>query len=56
MQTVREGVITPSVVAIAPGRPATWMPTKVAQLMPREPGVISAIATMSESCSIVIQW
>ena len=51
---VREGIMVPRVAQSAPGIPPLRSPTKVAQLIPREPGVISAIATMSSTSSVVI--
>ena len=52
---MKVGVNTPSVAKISPGIPATRMPAKVAQLMPREPGVISAMATISVTSEDVIK-
>ena len=53
--SVRVGVTTPRLATIAPSTPATRMPAKVAQLVPRGPGVISAMATMSATSVVVIQ-
>ena len=40
IQMIMEGKINPAVAAIAPGTPATLVPTKVAALIPIGPGVI----------------
>ena len=37
---IMEGKTNPAVAAIAPGTPATLVPTKVAALIPIGPGVI----------------
>ena len=47
--TVKVGVNTPRFATTAPGIPAAWMPANVAQFSPSGPGVISAMATMSET-------
>ena len=53
--TVSVGDSVPRFAAIAPKRPAVRMPANVAQFSPSGPGVISAIATMSETSEAVIQ-
>ncbi len=53
--SVSEGIMTPRLARSAPGIPAVRRPTKVAQLMPRDPGVISATATISMTSEAVIQ-
>ena len=55
IHSVREGTITPRLAAREPARPAVRRPTKVAQLIPRDPGVISAMATISITSPEVIQ-
>mgnify|MGYP000955795304 CR=1 FL=1 len=44
---ISEGVTKPAVAATAPPIPATFVPTKVAALIPIGPGVICEIATTS---------
>ena len=51
----QEGSTQPKVAINAPGIPATWMPTKVAELMAMGPGVISAMAMMSANWVMVSQ-
>src|SRR5690554_4647176 len=41
-----EGATTPKVARAAPGIPAYWYPTKVAELIAMGPGVISEMAMM----------
>ena len=45
----------PTVAAIAPGIPATRVPTKVAALMAMGPGVISAMVTRSVNSPMLSQ-
>ena len=52
---MKVGVRTPRLAVTAPGMPAAWMPAKVAQFRPRGPGVISAMATMSDTSLRFIQ-
>ncbi len=54
-QRVRARLITPRLAATAPEIPAARIPAKVAALMPRGPGVISAKAMISATSSSVIQ-
>ena len=55
-----EGSTTPPVLQTLPSRglspccSATWMPEKVAMLMAKGPGVLSAMPTKSVNCSAVI--
>lgn len=53
--TVSVGDSVPRFAAIAPKKPAVRMPAKVAQFSPSGPGVISAMATISETSAAVIQ-
>jgi len=53
-QRVKARVSTPKLAATAPSNPAARIPAKVAALMPRGPGVISAKAMMSATSSSVI--
>lgn len=55
MLNVRDGIITPKLADSAPGIPAVRKPTKVAQFIPKDPGVISATATISITSAAVIQ-
>ena len=52
---VMDGMSTPRFAAMAPGIPAACIPAKEAQFKPRGPWGISAMATMSVTCSAVIQ-
>ena len=51
----QEGSTLPAVATRAPGRPATWIPTKVAALRAMGPGVISAMAMTSANWVMVSQ-
>ena len=53
--SVSVGESTPRFAATAPSTPATRIPANVAQLKPSEPGVISAMATISSTSVAVIQ-
>ena len=52
---MHEGHTQPMVAMMAPGSPATWMPTKVAELIAIGPGVIWEMVMMSTNCCMVIQ-
>lgn len=54
MQSVSEGIMVPRFAQNAPSHPAVRKPTKDALLIPSEPGVISATATISSTSSDVI--
>ena len=53
--SVNVGDKTPMFATNAPVKPAARIPAKVAQFKPNGPGVISAIATMSETSAAFIQ-
>ena len=55
MHSVSDGTITPRLLSSAQGIPSIRYPTKVAQLIPIEPGVISARAITSITWASVIQ-
>ena len=48
---IKLGIITAIVASVAPKIPATLYPTNVAALIAIEPGVLSAIATISKISS-----
>ena len=52
---MQEGKMQPRVAMMAPGRPAIWMPTKVAELTAIGPGVIWEMVMMSTNSCMVIQ-
>ena len=52
---MQEGSTHPAVATMAPGSPATRMPTKVAELMAMGPGVISEMVMMSANWFMVSQ-
>ena len=54
-QNVYVGANAPKFATNAPKTPAALIPAKVAQFNPKGPGVISAIATMSDTSEAVIQ-
>ena len=54
-QMVKVGMSIPSMEMTEPMIPATRIPAKVAQFRPMGPGVISAMATMSDTSEAVIQ-
>ena len=55
MPRMSDGKTKPAVAAMAPPMPATFMPAKVAALMPMGPGVICEIVKMSMNCASVSQ-
>ena len=54
-QMVKVGIRTPRAEIREPRIPATRIPAKVAQFRPMGPGVISAMATISDTSEAVIQ-
>ena len=50
---INDGKIQPSVQTIAPGKPAIFCPTNVAELTAIGPGVISAIVVRSANSAIL---
>ncbi len=52
---ITEGSILPNVATTTPGMPATFMPTKVAELIAIGPGVISAMVTRLANSTAVSQ-
>ncbi len=53
--SVKAGVKTPVTATRPPKKPAVWLPAKVAQFTPSDPGVISAMAIRLVKSAAVIQ-